>query len=50
MFELKTSLEGHLGGSVVECLPSAQAQVLIPESWDGVPHQAPQRGASLCLS
>ena len=30
---------GHLGGSVVEHLPLAQ--VLIPRSWDGVPHQAP---------
>ena len=30
---------GHLGGSVVGCLPFAQ--VVIPGSWDGVPHQLP---------
>ena len=30
---------GHLGGSVVEHLPLAQA--VIPGSWDQVPHQAP---------
>ena len=30
---------GHLGGSVVECLPLAQ--VVISESWDPVPHLAP---------
>ena len=29
----------HLGGSVVEHLPSAQG--VIPESWDRVLHQAP---------
>ena len=32
---------GHLGGSVVEQLPSAQ--VVIPGSWDRVPHQVPCR-------
>ena len=32
---------GHLGGSVVEHLPLAQ--VVIPGSWDRVPHQAPHR-------
>ena len=32
---------GHLGGSVVERLPSAQG--VIPESWDRVPHWAPSR-------
>ena len=32
-------VEGHLGGSVVECLPLAQGG--IPESWDQVPHRAP---------
>ena len=32
---------GHLGGSVVECLPLAQ--VMIPGSWDGVLHRAPCR-------
>ena len=30
---------GHLGGSVVEHLPLAQ--VVIPGSWDRVPHRAP---------
>ena len=29
---------GRLGGSAVECLPSAQAMIL--ESWDRVPLQA----------
>ena len=40
---------GHLGGSMVEHLPLAQ--VMIPVSWDQVPHQALCRGASfsLCL-
>ena len=28
----KANKQGHLGGSVVECLPLAQ--VMIPESWD----------------
>ena len=41
-----------LGGSVVECLPLAQ--VMIPRSWDQVPHQAPSPSAyvsaSLCVS
>ena len=36
---LKTSKEGHLGGSVVE--PLSLAQGMIPESWDRVPHWAP---------
>ena len=44
--------QGLLGGSVIKHLPSAQ--VMIPGSWDRVPHQAPPalRGAyfSLCLS
>ena len=49
--------EGHLGGSVVEYLPLAQA--MVPESWDQVPHQGPLRepaspstyvSAFLCLS
>ena len=38
---------GHLGGSVVECLPSAQ--VVIPGSWDRVLHQAPGRSQLLPL-
>ena len=51
------SEEGHLSGSVVECLPSTP--VMIPGSWDRVPHQAPCRepasppayvSASLCVS
>ena len=39
--EFKSNLEEHLGGSVVEYLPSAQG--MIPGSWDGVPHRAPHR-------
>ena len=42
---------GHLGGSVVEHLPSAQG--VIPESRDGAPHQAPceePASPSLCVS
>ena len=48
---------GHLGGSVVECLPLAQG--VIPGSQDGVPHRAPRKepaspsvyvSASLCVS
>ena len=35
----KGSDEGHLGGSVVEHLPSAQG--VIPESWDRVSHWSP---------
>ena len=34
-------IEGHLSGSVVEHLPSAQ--IMIPGSWDRVPHQVPRR-------
>ena len=34
-------LWGNLGGSVFEHLHLVQ--VLIPGSWDGVPHQAPHR-------
>ena len=36
---LKIRFLGHLGASVVERLPSAQA--VIPEFWDQVLHQAP---------
>ena len=48
---------GHLSGSVVEHLPLAQ--VVIPGSWDRVPHQASHRepvspsayvSVSLCAS
>ena len=41
----------HLGGSVVECLPSAQ--VVILRSWDGVLHGVPRREPappSACVS
>ena len=37
--EVEGESEGRLGGSAVECLPSAQDVIL--ESWDQVPHQAP---------
>ena len=37
--ELEPIGEGHLGGSVVEHLPSAQGMIL--ESRDQVPHRAP---------
>ena len=43
--------QGRLGGSVVEHLPSAQ--VVIPGSWDRVPHRAPCRepaSPSACVS
>ena len=54
---VNTSNLGLLSGSVAERLPLAQ--VMIPVSWDQVPHRAPCRGAcfssayvsaSLCLS
>ena len=32
-------IRGSPGGSVVQCLPSAQGVIL--ETWDQVPHQAP---------
>ena len=38
---------GHLGGSIVQCLPLAQ--IMIPGSWDGAPHQAPCSADSLLL-
>ena len=46
-------LQGRLGASVVEHLPSGQG--VIPESQDPVPHQVPYRepaspSACLCLS
>ena len=44
-------MEGHLGGSAVEHLPSAEGVIL--ESWDGVPHVAPCVGPaspSACVS
>ena len=53
----KISEEGHLGGSVVEHLPSAQGMVL--GFWDHVPHWVPHGepaspsayvSASLCVS
>ena len=40
--------QGHLGGLVVEHLPSAQ--IVNSGSWDQVPHGAPRRACfSLCL-
>ena len=51
----KILIKGHLGGSVVEPL----TQVVIPGSWDRVPHWAPLKepaspsacvSASLCVS
>ena len=41
LFYKVAGIESHLGGSVVECLPSAQG--MIPESWDEIPHQTPCR-------
>ena len=55
----KINTQGFLGGSLVEHLPSAQAQGVIPGSWDGVWHRAPHGEpaspfayvfASLCVS
>ena len=43
--------EGHLGLSVVECLPLAQGVFLGP--WDQVPHRAPCKepaSPSACVS
>ena len=48
-FHLKNA--GHLGGSEVECLPSAQ--VVNPGSWDQIPYQVPCRepaSPSACVS
>ena len=48
---IKSSTLGRLGGSVVERLPLAQ--VMIPGSWDQVPHQAPcmeTASPSVCVS
>ena len=54
---IKSSFLEHPGGSVVECLPLAY--VMIPGSWDQVPHWGPRRepaspsacvSISLCLS
>ena len=44
---LKTPRKGHLGGSAVEHLPSAQG--VTPRSWDRVPHRAPRVSLCLCL-
>ena len=52
VFSAEKPGSGHLGGSVVEDLPLAQ--VMIPGSWDRVPHRAPcfslYVSASLCVS
>ena len=48
---LKEIKLGHLGGSAVEHLPSAQGVIL--ESWDQVPHPAPcmePASPSACVS
>ena len=48
---LNSEGKGHLSGSVVERLPLAQ--VMIPGSWDRVPHQSPRReptSPSACVS
>ena len=47
----QTSLAGHLGGSVLERLPSAQGMIL--GSWDGILHRAPRKelaSPSVCVS
>ena len=47
----QTMLMGHLGGSVVKCLPLAQGMIL--ESQDQVPHRAPcmePASPSACVS
>ena len=43
VFKIPTKMEklGHLGGLVVECLPSTQGVIL--ESQDQVPYRAPHR-------
>ena len=57
IMDLKSRLQGHLGGSAVEHLPSVQS--VIPQFWDPVPHRAltrepaslsPYVSASLCVS
>ena len=54
---LELFIQEQVGGSAVERLPLAQ--VVIPGSWDRVPHQAPHRepaspsayvSGSLCVS
>ena len=54
---LEATVLGHLGGSVVERLPSAQG--VIPGSWDQTPHRVAHGkaaspsayvSASLCVS
>ena len=44
---VKIFTEGHLGGSVAECLPLAQGVIL--RFWDQIPHQAPYGGLLLPL-
>ena len=52
MLKNKNKKERHLGGPVIERLPSAQ--VVILGSWDGVRHEAPLGGEpvspSVCVS
>ena len=48
---MESTVLGHLGGSVVEHLPLAQ--VVVPGSWDRVPHRAPcmePASPSACVS
>ena len=50
-FYFKLIFGGHLGGSMVEHLPSAQG--MIPESWDRVLYQVPREepaSPSACVS
>ena len=47
LLQFKKLIEGHLSGSAVKHL--SLAQVIIPGSWDQVPHQDPFSVESLLL-